>query len=240
VPVITRTAVGTINQVASTSHAFSNVTIAVGKLAIIRFTAAVDNAAVVSSISDGANTWNVAIQRQSGTGDVMSTGICYCVLTSALSAATVTMTTVNTRLGASLSYFDADVGWLAQASVLDKTAGQHNTSGTAWASSSTAAVTQNDELAVGCATNNVLSGSTSTPTSPWTEETDAAYSNVLSYQLVEQWQQLTAGGSVNCQGTWSGSEISEAVVATFKTAAAAVAAPLPPVQPRFIYMRKNV
>lgn len=219
---VTETWVSAIDDAAATTHTYSGVTIAAGKLAVVRGNYGSDTTTLISSITDSAsNTWAVALV-QASTGDGFSFFLGYSVLTSALSAGSVTINTSSIALAGDLAWFDSDSGWVAQASVLDKTHGNYASNTANWTSGATATTTQADELLVGGCVRFNVNGSTSTPSGSWTEESDRAVTHPAQGRAVSQWQHVSSTGAYACDGTWSvGAEFAVCGIATFKTAAGA-------------------
>lgn len=215
---VTRTDLGTVTQATATTHAFTPVTIPAGSLAVVRAVIPSDTV-TFSSVTDSAgNTWNIALQAHSASGDANGGMIAYSVITNAISAGTVTVNLSATNaFGGHLAYFVSDTGWLAQASVLDKTSSFYVPNQAAWTSGSTATTTQADELLVGLGTHSSFNGSASTPGGSWAEECDFALT--AGNRLTSVWQKVTATGTYAATGTWAAAEIGHCFIATFMTAA---------------------
>jgi hypothetical protein len=174
----------------------------------------------VSSVVDSAgNTWTQAF-RQVGTGLSCSYAIWYCVLTTPLSAGTITTTLSGTATwGADLAYFDSDTGWFPQATVLDKVKSATANNNANWTTGTTAARVQAEEIGVGGCHRINVNGSSSTPAAGWIEESERAVTNVeTNNKLVSQWQKFSSIGTDACAGTWGSAEYWVCGVATFKMA----------------------
>jgi hypothetical protein len=229
VAIVTRTAVGTFDQATATTHAITGVTIPGGNLAVLRFGYQSDSVTITSVTDNAGNTWSVATSVHSVSGDTQTSAIAFLVVPAGgLSGATVTVTLSATATCAgNLAYFNSDTGWLAQGSVLDKVAGTNTGLVTAWSSGATATTTQADELLVGVAySGGAINGGTNTASGGWTEEQEQALTN-SGYELVTEWQKVTATGAYAATGTWSAAEIAACCIATFKTAAAVAAGAAP-------------
>lgn len=230
--VVTRTQVTTADQATGVTHAISGVTIPAGSLGILRFGYQSDTVTISSVADSGGNTWPVAVSVHSASGDSQTSAIAYLVAPAGgLSAATITVTlSATSTLAGHVAYFDSDTGWASQATVLDKTSGFNTGLVTGWTSNATATTTQADELLVGVAySGGAINGGTSTPGAGWTEENEQALTH--GYELVTEWQHVTAAGAYAATGTWSAAEIAACCIATFKTAGGAAAPPSPPRQP---------
>jgi hypothetical protein len=222
--VVTRTAVGAIDDATATTHAITGVTIPGGKLAVLRFGYQSDTVTITSVADNAGNTWSVAVSAHSVSGDSQTAAIAFLVVPAGgLSGATVTITlSATATCAADLVYFDSDTDWPAQASVLDKTNGNNTGLVTSWTSNAAPTTTQADELLVGVAySGGAINGGTSSPSGGWTEEIEKVLTH--GYELITEWQKVAATGAYAATGTWSAAEIAACCIATFKTAAGGAA-----------------
>lgn len=219
---VTKTFVKSLDDATATIHLITAVTVPAGKLAVLRFGFQSDTVTISSVSDDAGNTWSVAGSVHSVSGDSQTCAIAYLVVPAGgLNNNTITVTlSATATLAADVTYYDSDTGWPAQASVLDKFAGNNNGLVTSWTSGNTATTTQADELLVGAAyAGGAINGGTSTASGGWTEETEYALTH--GYRFVTEWQHVTATGAYAATGTWSAAEIAACTIATFKTAAGA-------------------
>jgi hypothetical protein len=218
VATVTETFVTSVDQVTGTTHAISGVTVPAGKLAILRYGYQSDTVTTVSVTDDAGNTWGVAVSVHSSSGDTQTGAIAYLVVPAGgLNGATVTVTlSATSTFAGDVAYFDSDVGWAPQASVLDLTSGFNTGLVTSWTSNATATTTQADELLVGVAySGGAVNGGSSSASGGWTEEQE--HNLTHGYKLVTEWQHVTSTGAYAATGTWSAAEIAACCIATFKT-----------------------
>ena len=215
---VTENFVKTTDDAAAVTHTITGVTIAAGKLAILRFGFQSDSITVSSVVDNAGNTWSVLPPVHSTTGDNQSAAMAYLVVPAGgLSGATITITlSASATLASHLAYFDSDTGWKPQSQVLDKSAGVNTGLVTGWSSGSTATTVVADELLVGMAySGGAINGGSSTPGSGWTEENEQNLTH--GFKLVTEWQKVTATGAYAATGTWSAAEIAACYIATFVT-----------------------
>src|SRR6188472_4077287 len=215
---VTENFVKTTDDAAAVTHTITGVTIAAGKLAILRFGFQSDSITVSSVVDNAGNTWSVLPPVHSTTGDNQSAAMAYLVVPAGgLSRATITITlSASATLASHLAYFDSDTGWKPQSQVLDKSAGVNTGLVTGWSSGSTATTVVADELLVGMAySGGAINGGSSTPGSGWTEENEQNLTH--GFKLVTEWQKVTATGAYAATGTWSAAEIAACYIATFVT-----------------------
>jgi len=209
----------TIDQATAVSHNVPGAVISAGNLVIVRFGYQSDSITISSITDTPGNTWNVATSVHSSSGDTQTAAIAYSVITNALTGTdniSITLSATAT-LAAHLSWFDSDVGWFPQASVLDKVSGFNTSLGTNWTSNATAQTSQDDELLVGVAySGGAINGGSSTATGGWQEEAETSLTH--GFKLISQYQKVTTKGTYANTGTWSAAEIAACCIATFKTA----------------------
>jgi len=223
---VTEHLVGTTDDAAATTHTITGVTIAAGKLAVLRFGYQSDSITIVSVTDNAGNTWRVATSAHSNSGDNQTGAIAYLTVPAAgLSGATITITlSGSATLASHLTYWDSDVGWPATAFVLDKAISVNTGLVTAWSSGSAPTTAQADDLLIGMAySGGSINGGSSTPAGSWTEENEQNLTH--GYKLVTQWQHVTATGAYAANGTWSAAEIAVCCFAAFKTYVAPTARP---------------
>lgn len=216
--------VTTTDDATATTHTVSGVTIAAGKLAVLRFGFQSDSVTITSVTDDAGNTWDVATSAHSVSGDSQTGAIAYLVVPAGgLSSATITITlSATATLASHLAYFDSDIGWPAQGIVLDAVAGTNTGLVTNWSSGNTPTTTQAEELLVCAAySGSAINGGSSSASGSWTEENEQNLTH--GYKLVTEWQEVAATGAYAGTGTWSAAEIAACVVATFRIGSSSTA-----------------
>jgi hypothetical protein len=223
---VTETFVTTIDDATAVTHAISGVTIAAGKLGVLRFGFQSDSVTVVSVVDDAGNTWRIATSAHSVSGDNQTGVMAFLTVPAAgLSGATITITlSATATLAAHLAYFTSDVGWPVTALVLDKAISVNTGLVAPWSSGVAPVTAQADDLLVGMAyAGSATNGGSSTPSGSWIEENEQNLTH--GYKLVTEWQHVTATGAYAATGTWSAAEIAVCCFAAFKTYVAPTARP---------------
>lgn len=164
----------------------------------------------VPAISDGTNTYAVAISRDNGGGAYSPSLYIFYAMNIAGGAVTVS---VNDHIGGDVIGYVIEYSGLATTSILDQAASNQTASSAGFASSSVT-TTQADELLIGFHGYNAGGVSYSATTSPFALVVDQNASG-SSHDIVQECI-ASATGSYQSAGTYSGSTVTDNVIATFK------------------------
>lgn len=219
-PVIaTPTSLGsTVLSASARSSATHTTTAAIpaGSTAFVAVFAAFSSAQTISSISDGTNSYSSAVTNAYDASTQLVAAIYYKENASAVSSsATITVTFSGNTIAQPTVITAGYTTGLITSSSLDKTNSGATSAGTAYASGTTGALTQANEIAIGFigeynASVTITEGSGFTTLNNPRQGSGANYNANLAYQIV------SATTALNYQPSTSANTYGKALIATFK------------------------
>lgn len=208
----------TVSSAATRSSATHTTTAAIpaGSLAIVAVFAPFGGAQTISSISDGTNSYASAVTNAYDGSTQLVAAIYYKENAAAVSSsATITVTFSGSTITQPTVISALYVTGVQTSSPLDKTNSGTTSAGTTYASGTTGALTQANEIAIGFigeynASVTITEGSGFTTLNSPRQGSGSNYNANLAYQIV------SATTALNYQPSTSANTYGKALIATFK------------------------